>query len=61
MLSETDAEGDHRITSVVSPANSDESAMPATIIRSTESPVPVRESAATRTVVASDAASAIAE
>src|ERR1700734_2775147 len=61
MLNDTDADGDHKITSVVRPAKSDESAMPATIIRSTERPVPLRDSAPTRIVVASEAHSAIAE
>ncbi len=55
MLSETLALGESRITSVVSPANSEEIAIPARISRSGEMPRAERASAATPTVVASAA------
>src|SRR5579872_890666 len=61
MLREAALDGVHKITSVVIPANSDDNAMPATSIRSTERPVPVRDNAATTIVVANDAPRATAE
>ena len=61
MLRDTEVVGLRRITSVVNPAKSDESEIPARIKRSTPSPVPVRDSDATSSVAPSEAKNATAE